>query len=206
MLRYFLSVLIAVCVLVTIASGQPQPLPKVIAEGEWSKPTDNGIGNALRGRLMLCEKVRTDYVREVVVFLEFHNASIGDLAIYCEFTKPDRRPEFKGGLNCELRDKDGQLIKPTGYPFGGGAPQSRWVVLPRDSTIRLRTSPFGVWRANALGITPYLDALWTIPKDDPNEYLFSGTFTVQPKEDGIEKDGGRIWRGVLELPAVRIKY
>jgi hypothetical protein len=56
-----------------------------------------------------------------------------------------------------------------------------------------------------MAISPELGKLWVIKDDDPNEYFLSSTFTIAPAEDGIEKDGGHIWRGVINLPAVRIK-
>ena len=42
--------------------------------------------------------------------------------------------------------------------------------------------------------------------DDPNAYSFSGTFTIDPVESLTPADLGNdhIWRGTLELPAVKI--
>jgi hypothetical protein len=127
------------------------------------------------------------------------------MQLYCEMAKTDFRPEYKGGLQCKMHDKDKKLVPSTGYPFGGGVPKSEWVRLPCDATIRLRATPFGLRRDNAMAISPELSKLWVIKDDDPNEYFLSGTFTIAPAEDGIEKDGGHIWRGVIDLPAVRIK-
>jgi hypothetical protein len=41
-------------------------------------------------------------------------------------------------------------------------------------------------------------------EDDPNEYFLSGTFTINPPANAIEQDGGRVWRGTINLPATRI--
>jgi hypothetical protein len=182
--------------------------PKVIAAGEWSKPVDDNRGYAVRGRLVLCEKRLGDDRREVAVYVELQDASKaigGSMQIFCDFGKADFRPEYKGGLQCELRDHDKQPVKSTSYSFGGAIPKSEWVRLPSDATMRLRASPFGVSRANAMAITPDLLKLWVIGDDDPNEYFLSGTFTVAPADDRIEKDDGHIWRGAIVLPEVRIK-
>lgn len=43
-----------------------------------------------------------------------------------------------------------------------------------------------------------------IGDDDANAYWLSGTFTVNPSADGKTPDEGHVWRGTIELPAVRI--
>jgi hypothetical protein len=161
----------------------------------------------VRGRLVLCEKHRSDDRREVAVYVELQDASrsVGrSMQLFCDLGKTDFRPEYKHGLQCELRDKDHQLVKPTSYPFGGAAPRSQWVTLPSDATIRLRTSPFGVHRAKALAVTPYLNALWVIGDEDPHEYFLSGVFTVDPPKDRVPPGDAHVWRGSLVLPAARI--
>ena len=188
--------------------GQAAEGPKVIAEGEWSKPVDDNRGYAVRGRLVLCEKFAGDDLREVAVYVELQDASkaIGQgMQLFCEMGKSDLGPEYKGGLQCEMHDKDKRLVNHTDYSFGGATPRSEWVRLPGDATMRLRASPFGVRRAKAMSITPHLGKLWVIEDGDPNEYFLSGTFTVAPADDGIEKNGVHIWRGAIVLPTVRIK-
>lgn len=180
---------------------------KVIAEGDWSKAVADTRAYAVRGRLVLCEKVIREDRREVTVYVELQDArdSIGgSMRIYCDFAKTDFRPEYKGGLKCKLEDKDKKLVKETSYPFGGAVPASEWVTLPSDATIRLRASPFGIHRPKAMAISPELSQLWVIGDDDPNEYFLSGTFTVDPKEGRKTIEDPHIWRGTLDLPAVRI--
>jgi len=208
MLRDALCTLIGVCLLVAGAYAQAADAPRVIAEGEWSKPVDDTRGYAVRGRLVLCEKMAGDDLRDVAVYVELQDASeaIGmGMQLFCEMGKTDFSPDYKGGLQCEMHDKDRRLVPHTDYPFGGRVPKSEWVQLPSDATIRLRASPFGVRRAKAMSITPDLGKLWVIADGDPNEYFLSGTFTVAPADNGLEKDGGHIWRGAIVLPAVRIK-
>jgi hypothetical protein len=201
-------IVLAMCSWALGEIGHAAEGPKVIAAGEWSKAVDDNRGYSLRGRLVLCENFAGTDHREVAVYVELQDASEArghGMQLYCEMGKTDFRPEYKGGLQCEMRDKDKKLVGSTGYPFGGGVPKPEWVRLPCDATIRLRASPFGLRRDNAMAISPELGKLWVIKDDDPNEYFLSSTFTIAPAEDGIEKDGGHIWRGVINLPAVRIK-
>jgi len=201
-------ILLAICSWGLGELGHAAEGPKVIAAGEWSKPVDDNRGYAVRGRLVLCENRAGTDRREVAVYVELQDASEArgsGMQLYCEMGKTDFRPEYKNGLQCEMRDKDKKLVSSTGYPFGGGAPKAEWVKLPCDATIRLRATPFGLRRANAMAISPELNKLWVIGDDDPNEFFLSGTFTIAPANDRIEMDGGHIWRGAIALPAVRIK-
>ncbi len=194
------SSLLAVCVCVASLCeiGQAADPVKILAAGEWSKPVADNRGYALRGRLVLGEKPPRDELREVVVYVELQEASdfIGNsLRIYCEMGKHDFRPEYKPGLQCELRDKDQRPVQSTGFPFGGAVPKSEWVTLPKDGTIRVRATPFGIRRAGAWSICPHLNSLWVIGDDDSNEYFLSGTFTVDPDKDQIPAGEERhVWR------------
>ena len=188
--------------------GQAAERPKVIAEGEWSKPVADSRGYAVRGRLVLCEKLVGSDRREVAVYVDLQDVCefIGNgMQLFCDMGKTDFRPEYRGGLQCEMRDKDKRLVISKGYPFGGAVPLSEWVRLPTDATIRLRASPFGIHQAKAMAISPELNKLWVIGDGDPNDYFLSGTFTVAPADDRIEIDGVHVWRGTIVLPAVRIK-
>jgi hypothetical protein len=187
--------------------GQAAEGPKVLAAGEWSGPVADGRGYAVRGRLVLGEKLLGDDRREVVVYVELQDAteSVGrSMRLFCDLGKTDFRPEYKGGLECELRDKDKRPVPPTPFPFSGAVPRSQWVTLPSDATIRLRASPFGIHRAKAWAIAPHLGKLWVVGDDDPNPYFLSGTFTVDPAEDRIPPGEDHVWRGAIVLPAVRI--
>jgi hypothetical protein len=187
-----------------ICAAEP---PKVIAASDWSKPVADNRGIALRGRLVLCEKSFGDDRRHVAVYVELQDASesIGHgMRLFCDMGKHDFRPEYKGGLDCELRDKNQQPVKTTPFPFGGAVPKSEWVTLPTDATIRLRASPFGISRVKAQAICPHLGKLWVIADDDPNEYYLSGTFTVDPPPDATPAGNEHAWRGTIALPAVRI--
>jgi hypothetical protein len=204
-------------VALTLASFAPaaENAPKVLAAGEWSPPASAKDGYAIRGRLVLCEKPRADDLREVVVYVELQDACdfVGHgMLVFCEMHKHDFRPEYHGGLNCELRDKDGQPVKSEPFPFGGGVPRSEWISLPVDGTIRVRATPFGIRREGGIAICPHLGALWIIPNDDPNEYTLSGRFTSEPTAEQtalLDEQVGplgnrRAWLGTIELPALKV--
>jgi hypothetical protein len=198
------AVLIIFAVALACPAAEP---PKLIAAGDWSKPVADRRGRAVRGRLIVCEKPAAGELRETVLYVELQDASeaVGaTIHLYCEMDKHDFRPESKGGLDCELRDKSGRSIKPTSFPFGGAVPKSEWVMLPSDATIRLRATPFGLRRAKAKAICPHLGTLWVINDGDPNEYFLSGTFTINPPDDHKLAGDEPVWRGTIELPAVKL--
>jgi hypothetical protein len=181
--------------------------PKIIAAGDWSKPVIDNRGDALRGRLVVCEKMVAADRREAAVYIELQDArsSIGgSMRLFCDLGRTDFRPEYKGGLRCELHDRNGKLVPATGYPFSGGVPKSEWVTLPTDATIRLRTTPFGIHRPGALAISPEANQLWVIADNDPNEYFLSGTFTIAPTADQTPPGDEHAWRGTIVFPPARI--
>ena len=199
----------ALCALLLLtASTLAADGPKVIAAGDWSKPVADNRGYALRGRLLLCEKVVAADRREVAVYIELQDACdfIGrGMQLWCEVAKTDFRPEYKKGLHCEMHDAKGNKIEPEGFPFGGGVPSNEWVKLPTDGTIRLRTTPFGIHRPGALAICPHLGGMWVIPDEDKNEYRVSGTFTVDPAADQKPLDPDlHIWRGTITFPPMQV--
>jgi hypothetical protein len=176
---------------------------RVFAEGDWSKAVADDDGNALRGRLVLCERPVTrggQVRREVSVYVELQDArdSVGPaMRVFCDFGRSDFRAEYKAGLHCEMTDGEKRPVPTDRGGFGGGMPASEWVTLPAGATIRLRASPFGVHRENAMAIMPTPDKLWVIADNDTKEYFLGGTFTAEPKENNA-------WHGTLELPALRV--
>ncbi len=187
--------------------AQASDPPKLIAAGGWSKPVADGRGRAVRGRLVLCEKAVSEDRREVAVYVELQDASAsvgGSMRLFCDLGRTDFRPGYKGGLRCELRDKDRRPVKPAPFAFSGGVPRPEWVTLPSDATIRLRASPFGIHRPKAMAICPGLGSVWVIGDGDATEHFLSGTFTVDPAADRIPPGEGHVWRGTVVLPAVRV--
>ena len=200
-------VLCALILWLRVVDGPAYAQQRVIAEGEWSKPVADTRGYAVRGRLVISEKPRDDDRREVLVMIELQDArgSVGgSTRIFCDLGKTNFRPENKNGLVCQLQDKNKQPVPSTTFAFGGGTPASEWVTLPSDSTIRLRSTPFGIHRAKSIAISPHLGQLWEIADSDRNEYFLSGTFTSDPEEGRKSVEDPHIWRGTIDLPAVRI--
>jgi hypothetical protein len=190
-----------------VVSGRAAEPPKVLATGDWSKPVADKRAYALRGRLVLCEEPRGDGRRHIAVYVELQDASEaigGPMRIFCDMGRHDFRPEYKGGLHCELRDQDGKSIKTRPMAFSGAVPASEWVKLPPHATIRIRATPFGISREKARAICPQLDKLWEIADDDANEYFLSGTFTVDPPDGPVAAGKEHIWMGTITLPAMKI--
>jgi hypothetical protein len=204
--------LIAGIVLVALGISARAAEPGTLfAEGAWSKAVNSGNGDALRARLVLYEHAvtvggRADFPRQqrraVSVYVELQDARDAvapAMRVYCDFVN---------NLRCTLVDKDGKQVPVIPGAFGGGVPQPEWVSLPAEATIRLRSSPFGLHRENAVVISPTIQGGWEIKDDDPNEYFLSATFTAAAEKLPAEKpDAGappRVWHGTLERPAVRV--
>ncbi|MCI0361493.1 MAG: hypothetical protein L0211_23670 [Planctomycetaceae bacterium] len=200
-----LSALLALAA--TAAPAAAADAPKVIAAGEWSKPVADKLGKTLRGRLVLCEKVIDADRRDVIVCIELQEASDSyhpEFQVYCELDRHDFRPEYKGGLQCKMLDKDKHEIPSEPFAFSGGVPGSVWMSFPKDTTIRLRTTPYGIRRDGGMAICPYLSGMWTVTDDDPNHYFLTGTFTVNPAAELKPPGDGHVWRGTIELPPMQI--
>jgi hypothetical protein len=194
---------IALACIGTCMAGEP---PKEIAVGDWSESVTDNRGYSVRGRLVLTERPHGEH-REVTVYIELQDASDArghGMRIFCDMGKTDLSGKTKTGLTCELHDEDDKPVESTSFPFGGGVPKSEWITLPTDATMRLRASPFGIYRPGAKAICPHLNVLWVIDDDDPKDYFLSGTFTVDPEEGRKEVSDPQIWRGTLTLPAARI--
>jgi hypothetical protein len=193
--------------LANAATSRASEPPQEIAIGKWSKPVADTRGYALRGRLVLAERRYNDDRREVAVYVELQDASDargGGMRIFCDLGKSDLSGATKTGLTCELRDKNDQPVPSTPFPFSGGIPQSEWLYLPSDGAVRLRASPFGIHRPGAMAISPHPGQLWVIANDDPGEYSLTGTFIVDPDEGRDTIQDPQVWRGTIELPALRV--
>jgi hypothetical protein len=185
-------------------SGRAAEPAAVLAVGEWSEPVTDSRGYTLQARLVVGEKW-VEGLRETPIYVELRDASdsIGEsLQLYCEMGKSDFRPEYKGGLWCELRDRDDQPIENAPLLFGGAVPQSEWLTLPTDGLIRVRASPFGIRRAEGMALCPHLGQHWVVAGGE--EYFLSGTFTIDPAADLATPSEGHVWRGTLVLPAVKL--
>jgi hypothetical protein len=199
------SLAIGVCAMLPVSAAADGP--EIIAEGAWSKTVADSAGYGLRGRLLIGSNLGPKDGREYAVYLELQEVSQftgDDLQLYCDLGRTAFRPEYKQGLRCELRNSEGTLVKPTASPFGGGMPKSRWVVVPKDGMVRLRTTPFGLYREKAIALAIGSDGLWVIPEGEGKDYSLSGAFVIDPVSSNHPKSEGRVWRGTLELPPVPI--
>lgn len=188
--------------ILTVGSSQTSELV-----GSWSESVADSQGYSLRGRLVLVDKVGHNGHRESVLFVELQDTCpfIGNgIRVFCDMGKTDFRPEYQGGLDCLLLDKNNQPAKSASFAFGGAVPRSEWVKLPVDASIRVRATPFGLRRDNAMLISPHLGAMWVIENGDKNEYLLKGTFKVQSRDDKNIEDSHHAWTGKLMLPPIRI--
>jgi hypothetical protein len=161
-----------------------------IAVGDWSVPVDG-----LKGRLILT-KHRLEIVDgretiEMIAYLALHNISPNGNA---------REFFFDPALNCELRNSQGAVVRGAPMTGGRGRPESTWVNLPFDSTIRLRLSPFGYLNDHGLMLL-LCSHTWLIDPDDDSNYFLSGVFMADRTTDTGREN---LWRGVLKLPRVKI--
>lgn len=191
--------------LVTLIALGSSPSSELV--GAWSDSVADSRGYSLRGRLVLVDKVGHNGKRESVLFVELQDTCpfIGNgNQVFCDMGKTDFRPEYQGGLNCEMVDKNNQTIKSVAIAFGGAVPKSEWVKLPADASIRVRATPFGLRRDNARVVCPHLGAMWVIENGDKHEYVLKGTFVVQPREGKGIDESLHAWSGKLVLPPLTI--
>lgn len=161
--------------------------PNVLAAGDWSAPVagtqDRGtIRGAhhpvLRGRLLLCESPKN---HSPALYLELQDCNYvwGNIEVYCNMG-------LNGGCRLEARDASGKPIEWQPGPFGGGEPGAHWIMLPCDSTMRLRISHYATFTYASKG-----------------DYTIAGTFSSQPPKDRNDHRLD-VWQGTLKLPAVKI--
>jgi len=181
--------------------------PILVAEGNWSRPVSDSQGYALRGRLVLYEKNIAKEKREVIVYVELQDASDftgNSIRVFCAMGKSDFRVENTEGLTCVLRDSNNRSPRSQAFAFSGGIPQSEWLTLPRDGTLRVRASPFGIWRPKAMAISPQANQLWVIRDGDSSEYFLSGKFCIERNAEQNATGDPHVWRGTIDLPPMKI--
>lgn len=143
---------------------------------------------------------------ETELYLELQNVSgaVGPpMRIYFD---PGR------GLRCELLNSLGKSLPERGTPGSGGGAGACWIILPYDSTIRLRANAYGYGMKPgdgfSLRLSPPGSQDWAIRAGDTNTYFLSSSFTVTPPTNHITQDfdeARTIWNGTLELPKMKIE-
>lgn len=153
----------------------------IIAAGDWSEPVVSSHSNTLHGRLLLCESPKNHRLAAYLELQDCCEAWGSDIEIYCNMNP------IVGGCHLKFSDTAGQPLPSQFPPLGlsnGGLPGAHWITLPSDSTVRLRISAYAGF---------YLEST--------NDYLMSGTFTVDPPADHSGLD---VWKGTINLPPVKI--
>jgi hypothetical protein len=177
---------LAVVLLLVAAPCLPAAEKTVLATGDWSE-----VMNGLRGRIVLAQgrTLGDGKVRESLVYVELENTTgtaSGEVNVYFD---PD-------ALKCNLTDAEGKEVSQSPVFGSGGRPGKTRVIIPFDSSIRLRANPFAFGRAEGLLIHLNTGS-WHI-KDDA-DYFLAGTLTVTPPEGKADA-----WKGELKLPKAKI--
>jgi hypothetical protein len=105
-------------------------------------------------------------------------------------------------LHFQLTDINNNPIKDSPSPLDQMTPDSYWINLPHDSTLRFRVSwnGYGIPKDTGLAIgVP--EHFWIIPANSTNNYFLSASFDVSPPNN---KDHIHAWKGGLVLPNVKI--
>jgi hypothetical protein len=191
----------------------------VIAAGNWSESVyyrDSGkSGCTIRGRLLLCESPKD---QDAAVYLELQECSDswgGMVEVYCNMNPTEAlggHPDAQGNeriekeaAHWEMRDGSGKPVPVAPGGFSGGAPGANWIVLPCDSTMRLRTTVYGGGRLKDGSLSIFFLANeWIIPPHSTHDYYLSCTFTADPPTNHITPPNYEIWKGTLKLPAMKI--
>jgi hypothetical protein len=167
----------------------------LVATGDWSASVDG-----LRARLLVSFTGTKEAGRDILLYLELQNHSslITPMSLF-----------YSSDNNCSttwsLTDRKGTPIpkiliavrRPTIPPY--------WIVVPFDSTLRLRASNGSSVSRTEKGSSSLLlppNEYWSFPKSSQEEYFLSCSFEAKspPEENGHSN----IWQGKLTIPKVRI--
>jgi hypothetical protein len=111
-----------------------------IATGDWSKPVIASRGYTLRGRLLIYEgegQYPSGVWAHRRVYLELQQVTKSGL----------RQPievyfDLHHSLHFEMRDSSDKPTRLAGLGTAGPFPRPYWIVLPYDSTVRLRADAY----------------------------------------------------------------
>lgn len=156
---------------------------------EWSRPE-----GGLRGRLVLGEEANVNGTRACLVYLELQNVSdVGSpMEIYFDYH----------AVRGEVFDPAGQGVGQSGAPANVITPLPFWIMLPNDSTLRLRVSVTGYVVPKDAGLSIGLaSGHWLLSTALPGDYSLSASFLANPPGDKMHLHP---WTGVLKLPKLPI--
>jgi hypothetical protein len=180
----------------------------LLATGDWSeivRDSDAHATWALRGRLLVYDDRDPSASNHARVYLELQNVFEGGWSLPLEIyfntgDVPSQSPP--SGLLFEMRDAQGKPVPSEEFRlFGGPVPYPHHVVLPCDSTIRLRVDGYILGRTDkAFGLEIFGGGGdWVVR---PNATFFlSATLFAKGHPAPFQ---GHVWQGMLHLPAVKI--
>jgi hypothetical protein len=169
--------------------------PDPVATGDWSASVDG-----LRARLLVRFAGTKESGREVLLYLDLqnHSAAITPISLF-----------YSDDNNCSttwsLTDRKGTPVAKTPIAVRRPTMPPYWIVVPFDSTLRLRASNGSSVSRTEKGSTSLLlppNAFWSFPKSSQEEYFLSCSFEAKspPEESGHSN----IWQGKLTIPKVKI--
>ena len=193
--NYNMRVILLIFCLGQICLAGPITEPKFV--GDWSETT-----NGLRGRLLLGVYPQDAFhaqhnSKQAVVYIELQNITSIE-TIYVSYD-PIESP-----LRCELKNSNGDIVKPNGVALGDLRPAPCRLALPRDSSLRFSATFLAGAPSDSLLISVgemVAGGAWEIPLESTNVYYLSGTFS--PTLPANETNP-HVWEGTLKLPPVKI--
>lgn len=184
-------------------------LPDPLATGDWSASVDG-----LRARLSVRFAGTKESGRDILIYLELQNHSAAVAPISLFYSDDD---------NCSttwsLTDHKGTPIAKTPIAIRRPLVPPYWIVVPFDSTLRLRASNGSSVTRTEKGSTLLLlppNEFWPFPKGSQEEYFLSCSFEAKspPKNErapvvaglkGVGENGhSNVWQGKLTIPKVKI--
>jgi hypothetical protein len=180
----------------------------LLATGDWSdivRDHDEHATYALRGRLLVYNDHVASAANHARVYLELQNVFEGGWSLPLEvyFGVEGVGDSPKSSLFFEMRDAKGNPIPIVPYKVGGFMPYPYDVVLPCDSTIRLRADLYTLGtKEKPDGFRIFVNGgNWIIRPNDSNEYFLSANLSVKDHPAPLKN---HIWEGTLHLPPVKI--
>jgi len=178
---------------------------KPLATGDWSdivEDNDEHSTYSLRGRLLVYDDKSPDAANHARVYLELQNVFkvAWSLPLEVYFNVGDWP---KSSLSFALLDAHGKPIPQEDIAIRGRMPDPHHVVLPCDSTIRLRIDLYTLGRTTkADGLEIFVNnGYWLVRPDATNVVFLSASLTTS---DPPKSFGDHVWQGSLHLPAVKI--
>jgi hypothetical protein len=186
------------------SSPGPANTLRLLAAGDWSAPVKPSPPyTVVRGRLLVYEPPHYanrsgEWWGNLPVELELQ-----DQTPALEILPTSAFFEHKTGLDCELRDAQGNRA-PAGPALSESVPAPEWVTVPFDGTVRFRVDRFNVARRTKPdgSIIQVGTNSWRIPAGDTNTWFLSATF--RPETNHPNPIDYEVWPGTIQLPPVKI--